>query len=190
MNAGRLGVQHDKLLWQPVEPSWQRFWTNRSVRPVDVWNSHATRRGSARLIVVTATISSLKQLRQPAKHDAPSDYGSSLAKPTTFVLIQINGRSISQTPTFCGVSCVPPVYALPGLRVAGIAGRAFDLSNAGRATEHHNEARVTFPRGYTARRTASDSAAWPSSAETSSTTATVNTEPGRHTSTMTVHSAP
>src|SRR5579863_3805004 len=40
------------------------------------------------------------------------------------------------------------------------------------------------------RRTAADSATWPSSADPSNTTATVNTEPGRHTSTTTVQSAP
>jgi Methyltransferase domain len=40
------------------------------------------------------------------------------------------------------------------------------------------------------RRTASDSAIWPSTDETSSTAATVNTDPGRQTSTIAVHSAP
>src|SRR4029077_13468188 len=37
---------------------------------------------------------------------------------------------------------------------------------------------------------ASDSAIWPATADPSSTTATVDTEPGRHTSTTTVQSAP
>src|SRR5580704_3192204 len=46
------------------------------------------------------------------------------------------------------------------------------------------------PHTVCGRRTASDNAICPNIAEPSSTTATVSTEPGRHTSTMTVHSAP